>query len=46
MGFLSKILERPANERPFLLIPAGYPHPDATAPEIHKKPVREGMIPR
>ncbi|MGH2575464.1 MAG: nitroreductase family protein, partial [Ignavibacteria bacterium] len=25
MGFLSKILNRPANERPFLLIPVGYP---------------------
>ncbi len=25
MGFLKEILERPENERPFVLIPVGYP---------------------
>jgi iodotyrosine deiodinase len=29
-GFLSTILERPNNERPFVLIPVGLPSPDAT----------------
>ncbi|MCG6928697.1 MAG: nitroreductase family protein [Acidobacteria bacterium] len=37
MGFLGRILDRPRNERPFLLIPVGYPAPDATVPDIRKK---------
>jgi len=41
MGFLGKILNRPKNEKPFLLIPVGYPSPDATVPRITKKPLRE-----
>ena len=43
MGFLSSILERPKNERPFVLIPVGYPSPDATVPEIGKKKIGEVM---
>jgi len=39
MGFLSSILERPKNEKPFLLIPVGYPSPDAVVPIIEKKPL-------
>ena len=46
MGFLTRILERPRNERPFLLIPVGYPAADATLPEIQKKPLDEVMIVR
>lgn len=41
MGFLSQILARPANERPFLLIPVGYPAAGATVPDIEKKPLEE-----
>lgn len=37
MGFLSKILERPKNEKPYLLIPVGYPATDAVVPTITKK---------
>ena len=37
MRFLSRILDRPANERPFILFPVGYPHPDCEVPEITKK---------
>ncbi len=37
MGFLSKILGRPKNERPFILFPVGYPTSDATVPDIHRK---------
>ncbi|CAN5778375.1 nitroreductase family protein [soil metagenome] len=37
MGFLADLLERPANERPFLLLVAGYPTRDATVPDIRKK---------
>jgi nitroreductase len=37
MGFLSKILNRPKNEKPYLLIPVGYPAEEATVPRITKK---------
>ena len=43
MGFLSRILGRPANERPYLLIPVGYPAPGAEVPDIGKKPLAEIM---
>ncbi|GAB4432969.1 MAG: nitroreductase family protein [Anaerolineales bacterium] len=41
MGFLNKILERPANERPFLVLVVGYPAEGTTVPEISKKPLDE-----
>jgi nitroreductase len=37
MGFLAKILDRPRNEKPFLLIPVGYPAEGVTVPRITKK---------
>jgi len=37
MNFLSKILGRPANERPFLLIPVGHPAPGAEVPALQRK---------
>jgi len=39
MNFLQKILERPENEKPFLLIPVGYPTKDATVPDLQRKPL-------
>lgn len=41
MGFLNEILGRPENERPFLLLVAGYPADDATVPDIGKKSLDE-----
>ncbi|RMG19966.1 MAG: nitroreductase family protein, partial [Bacteroidetes bacterium] len=41
MNFLCKILKRPSNERPFLLIPVGYPADDARVPDIHRKKLDE-----
>jgi iodotyrosine deiodinase len=41
MGFLGRILGRPANERPYLLIPVGYPAEQAQVPDIEKKPLDE-----
>jgi len=43
MGFLKEILGRPENERPFVLIPVGYPAEDADVPDIalEKKPLDE-----
>lgn len=37
MGFLNGILGRPDNERPFLVLVAGYPAEDARVPAIAKK---------
>ena len=37
MGFLNEILDRPENERPFIVIPVGYPAADATVPQLEKK---------
>ena len=41
MGFLEKILNRPKNEKPFLLLPVGYPAEDAKVPDISKKEFEE-----
>lgn len=46
MGFLARLLDRPVNERPFLLIPVGYPAPGATVPALGKKSLDEIMIVR
>lgn len=37
MAFLATILDRPKNEKPYLLIPVGFPAPDAVVPQIGKK---------
>ena len=41
MGFLNEILERPENEKPFLLLVVGYPAADAVVPKIRKKGLEE-----
>lgn len=46
MGFLSHVLERPPHERPFLLLPVGFPAPDATVPDIQRKPLDQIMVVR
>lgn len=37
MNFLQKILKRPENERPFLLLPIGYPADEVEVPELNRK---------
>jgi hypothetical protein len=37
MNFLTKTLSRPENEKPFLLIPVGYPAEDCWVPDIKEK---------
>jgi nitroreductase len=37
MGFLRQLLGRPANERPLVLIPVGYPAEGATVPDLERK---------
>jgi nitroreductase len=41
MGFLNEILERPAHERPFLILVVGYPKEGARVPRIAKKGLGE-----
>jgi nitroreductase len=41
MGFLNNILHIPPNEKPFLILVAGYPAKDAQVPVIEKKPLEE-----
>ena len=41
MAFLNKILKRPTNERPFLVLVAGYPAEGTTVPDINKKSLDE-----
>ena len=44
MGFLREILGRPKNERPYLLMPVGYPTGDAEVPDIDRKPLEDVLI--
>jgi iodotyrosine deiodinase len=44
MAFLSKLLHRPSNERPFILFPVGYPADDAVVPDLARKPLSEVMV--
>ena len=41
MGFLNEILDRPENERPFLLLVVGYPAADAQVPNISRKALQD-----
>ena len=44
MSFLSRILQRPRNERASVVIPVGYPAADATVPDISKRSLDEVLI--
>jgi nitroreductase len=41
MGFLAELLERPANERPMMLVVTGYPASDARVPRLRRKSLEE-----
>ncbi|MCB9836998.1 MAG: nitroreductase family protein [Phycisphaera sp.] len=44
MKFLSEVLGRPAHERPYLLIPVGYPADDCVVPDITRKPLEDILV--
>ncbi len=44
MAFLSKILERPDNERPYILFPIGYPADEAKVPDLARKPLSQIVV--
>lgn len=41
MNFLSRVLNRPENEKPYLLIPVGYPADECWVPELKRKELHE-----
>jgi nitroreductase len=44
MKFLAGILRRPSHERPYLLIPVGYPATGCMVPDIERKPLERIMV--
>jgi nitroreductase len=44
MGFLSKILNRPSNERPFILFPVGYPAKNTFVPDLSRKTLDQTTV--
>ena len=44
MRFLNEILGRPANERPFVVIPVGHPASGATVPDLGRKPLEDVIV--
>ncbi|MFK7760144.1 MAG: nitroreductase family protein [Phycisphaerales bacterium] len=39
MKFLREVLDRPEHERPYMMIPMGYPSDDCTVPDIPRRPL-------
>jgi nitroreductase len=46
MNFLAKILERPQNEKAYLLLPVGYPADECVVPDFSRKSLDEILIER
>lgn len=44
MKWINQVLERPSHERPSVVIPVGYPAPDASVPNIARKPLSEVLV--
>ncbi|MCO4834971.1 MAG: nitroreductase family protein [Acidimicrobiaceae bacterium] len=44
MVFLTKLLGRPENERPFVMFPIGHPLPDTLVPDLARKDLDEVMV--
>ena len=44
MAFLSRLLDRPPNEKPFILFPVGYPAPDAEVPDLRRKGMEDVSV--
>jgi nitroreductase len=44
MAFLTRLLGRPANERPFIVFPVGYPAEGAEVPNLRRKTLGEVMV--
>ncbi len=43
MAFLTRLLGRPGNERPFAIFPVGFPAADCEVPDLTRKPLHQVM---
>jgi nitroreductase len=41
MTFLRELCGRPPSDKPFMIMPVGYPHLDATVPDLQRKPLED-----
>jgi len=46
MRFLREVLDRPENERPYVLIPVGYPADGCVVPDLERKPLEDIVVRR
>ncbi|MEU8264861.1 nitroreductase family protein [Micromonospora sp. NPDC048999] len=46
MRFLNVVCERPPEERPYVVMPVGFPAADAWVPQLERKPLREVLVRR
>jgi iodotyrosine deiodinase len=44
MNFLSQLLQRPSNEKPFLLLPVGHPKSETYVPDIERKALETILV--
>jgi nitroreductase len=44
MAFLTRVLNRPKNERPFVLFPIGYPADGCRVPDLRRKDLEQVMV--
>ena len=44
MAFLTRVLGRPENERPFVMFPIGYPLDGTKVPDLERKPLEDVMV--
>ncbi len=44
MRWINEVLDRPREERPFVMVPVGYPAPDAEVPDLQRKRLDEVLV--
>lgn len=44
MRFINEILDRPREERPFVVVPVGYPADGARVPDLRRKPLADVLV--
>jgi nitroreductase len=44
MGFLAEILQRPPNEKAYMLLPLGYPEAGCEVPDLDRRPMEETLF--
>ncbi len=44
MAFLRRVLDRPENERPFVMFPVGHPLPGVKVPDLHRRELHDVSV--